>query len=149
MIEWLQANQCIISSETKTTIHSASQKNKCCGDLFLLSYQFPAVLFLIFLPKMPSSFVPAHPSHSVMHIHALGGLLSCMLRLLFAAVRQTPSSHTEARVSGHVSADQVSLLQVYPTRLFPALGCSKAILFLRIPRPFLVLAQTAAHTTLA
>lgn len=84
-----------------------------------------------------------------MHIHALGGSLSCMLWLLFAAVRRTPSPHTEAGVSGRVSTDQVSLLQVYSMRLFPALGCSKAILFLRIPRPFLVLAQTAAHTTLA
>lgn len=128
MIEWLQTNQCIISSETKHTIHFLSQKNKCYSHLILLLHAFPAVLFSFSSLKslLPLSLCPSF-SHIYTHPR---------LTLLTHAPAAETSSISPRWGQGlwRWECGTFALLQGYSMRLFLTLGSAAKQFFFSISR---------------
>lgn len=131
MIEWSQTNQCIISSETKHTIHFLSQKNKRYSHLILLLHAFPAVLFSFSSLK---SLLPLSLCPSFTHIYTHP--CSCRLTLF---------THTPAAEGSSISprwgqgfwrweCGTFALLQGDSTRLFLTLGSAAKQFFFSISR---------------
>lgn len=74
--DWVVTNQSIRYFLQDKTRHPFPKKNKCYSHLILLLHPFPAVLCLISIINISSSFVPAHPSHTCTHIHTWGAAVT-------------------------------------------------------------------------